>query len=373
MKIKLILLGTLMVLSLRAGLSLGMHIMYPLEDDYYQEVKNSGINYAHIYVSILTQEERVKNFLDTAEKNGLKALLCVYRHKTTLDDPQFAENYRQAIRKFKDHPALGMWYIADEPRGEELHGKLQQIYRILKEETPDIPVAICLNWTKDIALFKDCGDIMMPDLYPVENQEFPAAPLRNFTYFVWDMCRQGKPVIPISQIMNWKSYPDKMKNKKIDPSSCRYPNDEELRYLNFSSMVMNVKGIFYYSFYDVQRNKNLDYLTSSVGPAVTELRDFGLLIENAGFTYLTGTIGKGKVPEYFASSWTNADAAYVVLTNNTDKELSGEIKLAAKLPSGNLIPWGKTRQAAAASTGSVIKLDKLNPWEVMIWKLEKTE
>ena len=100
----------------------------------------------------------------------MKVALQVVRGKHILRDPEHLKKLRTAVREWKNHPALGMWYLFDEP-SPELHERLLNIYKMLKTETPDIPVLLCLSWIKNYQVFKDCADILMPDLYPVKNQK----------------------------------------------------------------------------------------------------------------------------------------------------------------------------------------------------------
>ncbi len=355
--------------AVSAEFPIGVYMLAPEEDASHEITLKFGIGYVQNYLNPYKGAEAVDKQMANAAKHGQKVLFNMCRGGV-LDEPDFLEKNREMVRKYKDHPALGMWYLYDEPTGEVMRDKLQQVYRMLKEETPDIPVALCLAWTKDYSIFKDCADFMMPDIYPVKNQPFPEAPLRIFPEFVWNVTRMKKPVIPIAQIKSFKTYPEMMKKANIDPASCRYPTYDEIRYYNFSTMVMDIKGMFYYSFYDIWRDKQMSYFEETAGPAIKELREFATLIDGAKFTALTTPIGQGKLPDYLAASWIGNGGGWIVLVNNTATELAGDFALQQPAGKGKLIPWGKTRDAGASVSGKTLKLDKLAPWEVMVWSLK---
>ena len=298
----------------------------------------------------------------------MKVALQVVRDPGVLKDPEHFEKLRAAVREWKDHPALGMWYLFDEP-APELHGKLLSIYKMLKAETPGIPVGVCLSWIKGYQTFNDCADILMPDHYPVKNQKFPDAPLNHFSHFVWDMKRLKKPVMPVAQIMSFVNYSWAV---KIDPKSCREPNAQEIRYFNFSAMTMDVCGIAYYSFYDIWRQRRFkSYFLKEVKPVSLELREFARAVDGMKFECHSKKIGTGYPPKFFCASWQKDGRSLIVFVNNTSKPVEGEFQLERTLPSGSLNPWGQTRSVKGANLGSRLVLERVDPWEVLIWSCGK--
>ena len=361
-----LLFGTLLM----AEFPIGVYSLDP-DNDYNHEVTGEfDINYVHRYVHPYKGPDQVEVIMKNAQKHGKKVLFNLIRG-TVLDEEDGMEQILAVIRKYKDHPALGMWYLYDEPTGEAMRVKLSKVYEMLKQESPDIPVALCLAWTADYPIFKDCADFLMPDFYPLKNQEFPNAPLGLFPHFVWNMSRLGKPIIPIAQIMSWRSYPKVVERKNIDPASCLFPGPKEMHYFNFSTIVMDIKGMFYYSYHDLWREKQIPYFKEKIGPAIKEFAEFIKEIEGAEFKALTTPIGKGRFPEYLAASWTKDNEAWLVLVNNKGEELTGNFKL-EKAPGiiGTLKTWKNTRETAAKITENSIELEKILPWEVMVWKIE---
>ena len=344
---------------------IGIYSLDPIDMKLYQEASASGLNYVFCYVNILTQPKRVSQLLDTAEKSRMKVALQVVRGRQILDDPEHFQKLKTAVCQWKTHPALGMWYLFDEP-APELRPALKKIYQMLKSETPDIPVALCLSWIKGWWSFQDCADILMPDLYPVKNQTFPNAPLDQFSKFVWSVKRLKKPVMPIAQIMSFANYPDIV---KVDPESCREPTAKELRYFTFAAMTMNICGISYYSFWDLRRQNRMPYFRETGKPLFLELKAFAEMISGMKFQCHNQKIGKGYPPDFLCSSWHKDGKRMIVFVNNTPKTAGGTFHLEDALPNGRLKPWGQTRKAGIQNLQNLLCLDHAEPWEVFIWQL----
>ncbi len=371
---KYLILSALFALSLlRAEFPIGFYNVIPPNEQHFKAVKDCGGNYVHAYYNPYNDSEdmqrKIQRQLDLAQEHGLKVNFRLV-HPSILKEPDYMERTRKVILKYKDHPALGLWYIYDEPRDDDTRKKLRQIYRMLKQLTPDIPVWMCVNWHKGFEKFTDCSDVVMLDTYPVQDQEFPNAPLNNFATFIWQGKAMRKPIVPVAQIFSYKTHPEEIEKffKNSDPAKCRYPNATEIRYFNFATMAMDIAGIFYYSYHQIMIDNQKRYVREVLQPEIFELSEFARTVEGMQFIPHTGTPGTTGLPKYLCASWTGKDGVYVILVNNSKETLSDDFKLKARLPAGKLIPWGKTRQTDAESTGTNIKLAELTPWEVMIWK-----
>lgn len=76
------------------------------------EVKDCGFNSFTKYSDKLGQT-LVGNILDASEEVGLKYIVKQW----SLADPNYVKGF---VERFKSYPALGGWYVADEPSGENL-------------------------------------------------------------------------------------------------------------------------------------------------------------------------------------------------------------------------------------------------------------
>jgi hypothetical protein len=86
-----------------------------------------------------------------------------------ISDEEKRKRLIAEIRTFMDHPALLGWYISDEPNGYHVsHEKLEEIYRIVKENDPWHPVSIVFMAPYlDSKEYANSLDIVMADPYPV--------------------------------------------------------------------------------------------------------------------------------------------------------------------------------------------------------------
>src|SRR5690554_2409209 len=87
-------------------------------DNNFKEVRSLGINYVHQYgltSGSLTKERlgKIQQYLDLAAKYKLKVMV-------DLDGADRVSNGKMdeikiIVQKFKNHPAVGYWYLFDEP------------------------------------------------------------------------------------------------------------------------------------------------------------------------------------------------------------------------------------------------------------------
>lgn len=86
-----------------------------------------------------------------------------------LSDEEKRERLIAEINLFRNHPALLAWYISDEPNGYKIPPeKLEEIYRIVKENDPWHPVSIVFMAPfLASAKYSNALDIVMADPYPI--------------------------------------------------------------------------------------------------------------------------------------------------------------------------------------------------------------
>jgi hypothetical protein len=80
------------------------------------------------------------------------------------------------VNRFKEHPGVFSWYIADEPDGAgSSEGApigvdpkvVQEAYNFIRRTDPFHPVSLVLNCKYSAPLYLDATDILMIDPYPV--------------------------------------------------------------------------------------------------------------------------------------------------------------------------------------------------------------
>ena len=78
------------------------------------------------------------------------------------------EQFRTILRKLKDHPDFGFWYLYNEPEPHKIFPEdLRVFHRLAKRETLDIPPPIAVAWAKQWYKFLNFADIIMSVLYLV--------------------------------------------------------------------------------------------------------------------------------------------------------------------------------------------------------------
>ncbi len=348
-------------------------IIYDVQptDGNFKFVRSLGFNTVHTYGGGRSTPEAIEKdmkFLELAQANGLKVMYNLNGKGWTRIE-NYESEFRAYIRKFKNHPAISMWYLYDEPKIGEVP-KLRRLYRILKDETPDIPVGIAMNWTEDFMRYADIYDVILPDIYTVADQEFPAVQLDQLPMFTAQLQTLGKPVIPIGQFFRLSQFPDIARTRTDNPENCRYPNAIELRYWVYSSAVQECEGIAFYSFYrGVAKEKDGRKWAAEVfGPVLNEYMKWA----GAGFirrqeltrlrdTHMRGMIARTVEGEFLVlvNDWPLEQRVYKRYMN----DLIGEAVLE---------PVGPTRKVNAVIADGRLSIDeKIQPWETLVWKITR--
>lgn len=105
------------------------------------------------------------SFLDAAQRVGLGVLYDFRGSYTNLD------SVKKQVAAFKDHPALLLWYTADEPDQGDAPEALISAYELIKSKELDNkahPVALVLNCNDfNFDQYARGADVIAQDAYPV--------------------------------------------------------------------------------------------------------------------------------------------------------------------------------------------------------------
>ena len=355
----------LLLLMLTIGVGFAVADEFPIgmygvkrSDAYFKDMKNAGFSIVHCYATRGANEKEAKRLLDNAEKHQFKAMLCLRGVRWYKKHKDFT-GILEFIKKIKDHPALSICMLEDEPKNNQLKTVIK-LNELIKAEAPSLPTAVVEQWDSGWWHYgsnKKCSDILMQDLYPVGDQSFPNAPLNKFSDFIGKGIKLGKPLMPVVQIFNFKVYPKEVKRRKYT-GKCRYPNKTEVKFMTWSSVARGVSGIFYYS---LERSLQLDrkgkYLNNVVFPISRELRDFSKL---AAPLQEPSAKQLGENKSYFVGYWKRDSGEYMVIVNNSKSKQDCQIKLSSK----GFTPWGTSRETAKIQNSKI----ELLPWETVILK-----
>jgi hypothetical protein len=168
-----------LIVNRRQFFPFGFYCYSPVYPTLPEEEAVKGFNMISPYQKILpeTINER-KAYMDRCAELGIKVhynLLSVSggggvgSKIEAISDEDKRRLLIEEIKRFRDHPALLGWYVADEPNGYGIPPeKMEEIYRIIRENDPWHPVSIVfmapfLSSKKYI----NAMDIVMADPYPV--------------------------------------------------------------------------------------------------------------------------------------------------------------------------------------------------------------
>jgi hypothetical protein len=185
-------------------------------------LEKAGFNAVQIYNQ---DPARLEAMSRTARRHGLKLLAHPFKLMEAGAPP-------------KDFPMLA-WYLYDEPDVHKMSApELCALWNKVKAWSPDTPGAFVVGDGRKAAQYKDCGDIMMVDWYPV-----PHYPLESAGEHValTKAAAGKKPVWAVLQAMEWKDYSKK-------PRGSRFPTYGELRFMTYHSILMGAQGIWYFAF-----------------------------------------------------------------------------------------------------------------------------
>ena len=101
------------------NLIIGYLAVVPTDDVTFDRLSKAGVNYLHSYRHNTPKENN--DFFDLAHKYNMKVMFNL-RAKNNIrnGDENWLSTTMKDVESFKDHPALGMWYMWDEPEDKML-------------------------------------------------------------------------------------------------------------------------------------------------------------------------------------------------------------------------------------------------------------
>lgn len=339
----------------------------------FQTVKEMGVTHVHVYGLTsppLTVEtyDKIDAYLDLAYKHDLKVMFDLNGNTRVANEE--LEEMKVIVSKYRSHPAVGIWYLSDEPDNHNIsHHQLAPFYRMIKEESPNIPVAICHAWSTNWYRYNHVQDILLHDIYPITGAPFPHARLVNQTNFTRAAINQakGKITIPVLQFFNWQSMAKTPSDtlRGFHVKELRYPNYMELRYLCFSTISQGVKGLAFYSYArSIMTNPKW---SNDVGAKVLdEVVEFYDLVKNENMTHTL--LSDYRDEGYLLSEWKNDSKRFITLINTTPEKRHFVYRGRLNMSATSL--WGASRSVAFSEQARRIKFFDVEPWEVLIWQEE---
>lgn len=338
-------------------------------------VKNLGFEYVHNYgtfegaknVAKLSPLENKISYLDEAHKHGLKVMTGISRYQ--IKNGQFDE-IRKFIEAVKDHPAIGAWYLYDEPclHTDVPRQNLAKTYRILKAITPAVPVICSEGWGKNWHATVEFCDVLLPDFYPVRCHPYPVANMALAYRFYGQANKLGKPVVVAMQSYN----ADAKYYHKDDPERkkhARFPSPMEQRFTFYTSLVQGAKGMMWFS-YSQARKGDSQFLRRDLKPILNEMKLFLDLVKPAENKVIQITKYNTE-NDLCIGYWKTATDDWVVICNVwAQPKDSVNVNLAPHIARAKLHPWGGTQGGVKWVDKGRVQL-KARPWESFVYRVER--
>ena len=197
------------------------------------EAAKSGFNMVILGSDLEGTPETVeanRNILDEAHANGLYVMLHLCNLFRGRED---FEGLKLLVASLKNHPALGAWYLADEPSGTATSPRtLQRAAEIIRAIDSRHPIAGCDNSPLMFEAFSGIFDVFMPDPYPVPHNE-----IREVTDWIqrsFRVMEPGTSIVPYLQGQGQPFFP-------------RGPNEQEIRNMTLQALACGSQGLAWWA------------------------------------------------------------------------------------------------------------------------------
>ncbi len=352
---------------------IGVYSAEPQNDRTFAMLKEIGVNYVHSYSSF--RAEPKSKILDLAAKHDLKVMYDLGGKWLTKEDG-WQDKLNAAIDELKDHPALGMWYVWDEPDTKQLPLVKEMVAMIRAKSS--IPTSLVIHERANYWDSRGYTDIWMADNYPVRGQPFPNAPLQqNFSRMMRNAAtsyrKAGTPFISVLQSCNFSCFKSQAPEQYRE--TLRFPNLTEMRFMSFSSLCYGVNGIIFFSLHHCHLDKpeGREFFDAAFKPVIGDIGGFTDLIE-APWNVTARDSALERKENVNLAFWSRPAGSYIVLANDSPETRAINLDLSTlkDFPkTGKLAPWGFTRAGNYSLEKSILTIPEAQPWEVFIWKLEK--
>jgi len=119
-----------------------------------------GFNVVQSYQFAGMTDDQVADYLNAAKDNGLRVL---FHLAAAVPTQEVVTKVKTRVQRFKDHPAMYAWYLADEPSINKTRPEdLIALYQWINSTDRDHPV-FSSNW--ELPAFKAACDADMPQFY----------------------------------------------------------------------------------------------------------------------------------------------------------------------------------------------------------------
>jgi len=204
-----------------------------------EKTRNQGFNLVQCYGGDPNPLESIQSHLDACETTGLWGTVALFNNQYFRPGREFdLEHIREAVLRFRDHPAVFGWDLVDEPDGAEMSpAHVAEAARLIRELDPNHIVWVNLCRVDQGLEWLESQDLWSYDAYPFPVQGFAG-------YAPWlkvsDENLRGKHALGTClQTYQWSDLP-----------TIPMPTPDQLRASAWLHILHGYKWFGYYSYYD---------------------------------------------------------------------------------------------------------------------------
>ncbi|MBI3923899.1 MAG: hypothetical protein HY318_20925 [Armatimonadetes bacterium] len=258
-----------------------------------EKTRNQGFNLVQCAGSDPDPRDSIQEHLDSCAKVGLWGTVALFNNRYFLAGDHFdLDHLREAIQRFKDHPAVFAWDLIDEPDGADISPeRVAEAARLIRELDPNHLVWVNLCRPDRAMDYLESQDLWSFDFYPLPS-------LGPFAYMQWlkisDEKLRGKR--PIGSCLQTYAY-----------EGSRMPMPDELRNSCYLHMIHGYKWLGFYSYFDpepsgcLSRDPVLWSFTKALNSELRELASvildpspFAAVEASAGADVFQAAVKQGK-------------------------------------------------------------------------------
>ncbi|MEM7758546.1 MAG: hypothetical protein AAF298_10530 [Cyanobacteria bacterium P01_A01_bin.40] len=285
------------------------------------QIADQGMNLIMPYTGKHSVPE-VKAYLDRAAAAGIMVMVEIPRIEVRRDHRWLITQF---VKQLKNHPAVYGWYLFDEPEFTKMSPRiLERVYRAIKAEDPQHPVAMAFGRLLYIRKYLKALDTVMYFKYPIMDNSPEFSGLENGTFSkllntATVIAQKPQDVWFILQGYGRDKYGRQTKFKR------RLPTAAEARYMVYSGILAQADGLFFWTHYRSQQQ----WIDSVLRPIIQELKNYLPAIENETFNSRLGNeiaVDNSSIQARLYRNSTTQDLVLIAI-NHSNRKLNTAIAI----------------------------------------------
>ncbi|MBQ7032679.1 MAG: S-layer homology domain-containing protein [Clostridia bacterium] len=267
----------------------------------------------------------LKQYLDEAQKYGVKCLVPLYRDMKPAGHPDNVANTTEVINGLKDHPALLAWMVMDEATSHwpDRWDLFYASYKLIRDLDPDHPVYMLQNNSEQFKQIGKYTDILAYDPYPPANVNF-AQRVTEYTEIGVDGVEYEKPLWCLNKAYGRTLYWD-----ESNPASRGLVTVMEERNLWYQALMADASVAGYYSYSDcIVLPEKVPMHETWLHEGLTEFAKEEMGESYAYFLeHKYPTFTEVRNNDEWHSAWVKDGAVYMVVLNRFEEQKAVSIPL----------------------------------------------